>query len=105
MYFAPVPGVSKTEVRADGFVLWNAVVSLRASVSGDRVEGLEFQPLNFRNVSQERLQPFTLLLGDGTVLPASTMKFVAAQKIVELTTHPTASRLRSGFPAKPSSLN
>jgi hypothetical protein len=100
VYFAPVPGVSKAEVRADGFVLWNAVVSLRASVSGDRVEGLEFQPLNFPNVSQERLQPFTLLLGDGTVLPASAMKFVAAPKLVELTAHPTASRLSEQIPGK-----
>ena len=100
VYFAPVPGVSKTELRADGFVLWNAVVSLRASVSGDRVEGLEFQPLNFSNVSHERLQPFTLLLGDGTVLPASAMKFVAAPKIVELNAHPTASRLSERIPGK-----
>ncbi|HVP55935.1 MAG TPA: enterotoxin [Candidatus Eisenbacteria bacterium] len=100
VYFAPDAGAPRSEVTSNGFVLWNTVVSLSASISGHRVEELEFQALNFHNAAQERILPFTLLLGDGSVLTASDLKMVAPPKVIDLPVQADASRLAERIPGK-----
>ena len=69
MYFAPEPGIAKSEVRTDRFVLQNAAVAISAQISGNHVEEIEFRNLNVSGSAKPtRVLPFVLLLGDGTVL-------------------------------------
>ena len=101
VYFAPEPGVAKSEVRTDRFVLQNAAVAISAQISGSHVEQIEFRNLNVNGSAKPtRVLPFVLLLGDGTVLSASDMKIIAVPKLVELDGHPGASRLSERIPGK-----
>ncbi|MFZ1133804.1 MAG: hypothetical protein WAN69_02585 [Candidatus Korobacteraceae bacterium] len=101
VYFAPEPGVAKSEVRTDRFVLQNAAVAISAQISGSHVEEIEFRNLNVSGSAKPtRVLPFVLLLGDGTVLSASDMKIIAVPKLVELDGHPGASRLSERIPGE-----
>jgi hypothetical protein len=101
VYFVPDPGVAKSELRRDGFALWNAVMSVSAQTSGDRMEGMEFRQLKGNGSSGTmRTLPFVLLLADGTVLPASDMTMTATAKLVEMNVQPGASRLAERIPGK-----
>src|SRR5271165_117368 len=100
VYFSPDPGVAKVEMRPDGFVLWNATFSMSGRISDGQLEGLEFQDLMVNGTAHERMLPFVLLLGDGSVVPATGMKIAAAPKLVELETQPDASRLAERVPGK-----
>ncbi len=100
VYFSPDPGLASVEVRPDGFAMRNAAVSLTALVSGGHLERLDFLNRMVGGLQQVPILPFALLLGDGSVVPASGMKIVAAPKIVELTGQPGASRLAERLPGK-----
>jgi hypothetical protein len=69
-------------------------------MTSGHVDGLAFKDLLVHGNSGDRMLPFVLLLGDGTVLPASGMKMVAKPKIVELVADPAASRLAERIPGR-----
>jgi hypothetical protein len=101
VYFAPEPGVAKSEVSLDRFVLQSAAVAISAQISGNHVDGVEFQNLILKSSAKPtRVLPFVLLLGDGTVLSASDMKIVAGPSLGELDGQPGASRLSERIPGK-----
>src|SRR5271169_6475833 len=100
VYFAPDPGVAKVEVSPSGFSVSNAALSMSWKVAGGRIEGLEFKDqLAHRSLTAQPL-PFVLILGDGSVLPASAMKMVGVPKIVALDAHRDASRLAERLAGK-----
>lgn len=100
VYFAPDPGATQADVREDGFALWNRAVSLSALVTNGHLDWLEFQNRLIRGTSPERLTPFVLLLGDGSVLRASEMKMAITPRQVELDAQEGASRLAERIPGK-----
>ena len=100
VYFAPDPGVVKGEIRPDSFVLRNNSVWLRVDMKSGRVEVLEFQNVMPKGSVSQHILPFVLLLGDGSVLPASGLKTVAAPRLVDLTAVSDASRLSERIPGK-----
>src|SRR3974390_3867792 len=100
VYFSPDPGVAQVEVRPDGFALWNAALSMSGLILGGHVEGLEFRDLMVNGTAQERMLPFVLLLGDGSVVPAMEMKIAAAPKVLHLEAQPGASRHAERFSGK-----
>jgi len=100
VYFSPDPGVAKCKIRRDGFVLRNATVSLDASISGGQVDTLAFNNLIPNETTPQKMLPFVLLLGDGSVLSASKLKVVVPPKLVDLTAHSDASRLSERIPGK-----
>jgi len=93
VYVVPDPGPARGEIEADGFVLRNASVSLSASVSGGHVESLEFKDLIPNETAPQKMLPFVLLLGDGSVLSGSELKIITPPKLVDLTANTDASRL------------
>jgi len=93
VYFAPDPGTAKVEITNHGFALWNTALSVGVSVSQGRIEGTQFQNFRPNGTKQERMQPFSLLLTDGTVLPASVLTIVTPPKLAELAPDPQASRI------------
>lgn len=100
VYFSPDPGVAHAEVAISGFTVRNAVVAMSAQMSGNHVDGLDFQQLNINGISVAHMLPFVLLLGDGSVLAAADMKMLSAPRVVELSARPTASRLAERVPGK-----
>ena len=100
VYFAPSPGMASGQVQPDGFALRNAVLSLSAHLSAGRLERLDFQNRMVGGLQQVPMLPFALLLGDGSVLPASSMKILATPKIIDLLPNPSASRLSERLPGK-----
>jgi len=100
VYFSPDPGVAQVEVRPDGFALWNAALSMSGRILGGHVEGLEFRDSMVNGTAQERMLPFVLLLGDGSVVPATGMKIAAAPKVLHLEAQAGASRLAERFSGK-----
>jgi len=100
VYFSPDPSVAKVEMRPDGFALWNAALSMSGRILGGHVEGLEFRDLMVNGTAQERMLPFVLLLGDGSVVPATGMKIAAAPKVLHLEAQAGASRLAERFSGK-----
>lgn len=93
VYFGGDPGFAKAESGREGFGLSNGALHLVVQVSGGRITGLEFANLLARTDSLAAVLPFTLLLGDGTVLPASALKILAEPKFIEVEPQPDASRL------------
>jgi hypothetical protein len=93
VYFAPDPGVARGKIQPNGFVMWNGGVSLSASFSSSHVDGLEFQTLIPNGIAPQKALPFVLLLGDGSVLPASALKITTPPKLIELASQANASRL------------
>src|SRR6516162_7547071 len=100
VYFAPDPGVAQAEVRQDGFAVWNRAVSMSAVVADGRLDWLEFENRLVSGISPERLIPFVLLLGDGSVLRAAEMKMAVAPRRVELDGQEDAFRLAERIPGK-----
>jgi hypothetical protein len=100
VYFAPDPGPAEGEVRQDGFALWNRAVGMSSVVTNGRLDWMEFQNRVMSGAAPERLTPFVLLLGDGSVLTASEMKMTVAPKLVELDAQEDASRFAERIPGK-----
>ena len=100
VYFAPDPGAAKAEVRENGFALWNADLSLAASVSGGHLNTLEVQNLIPNGTTPHQILPLALLLGDGSILSAAGLKIVAAPKLVDLISRSDASQLSERIPGK-----
>ena len=90
VYFAPDPGSARAEVNREGFSLENSVLRVRWNATGEGVEGLDFTDLITRRTSSAQRQPFTLLLGDGSILSSSAMKVVEGAHLVELAAQPGA---------------
>ncbi len=100
VYFSPDPGAANVEVRPDGFLLHNAAVSLSGRVSGGHVQAPTFLNRMVGGIQQVPMLPFALLLGDGTVLPATRMKIVLSPRAIALTPNAQASRLAERIPGK-----
>jgi hypothetical protein len=100
VYFSPDPGVARAEVRADGFELRNAAVSISGHVLASHLEGLDFQIRMVGGIQQVPILPFAFLLRDASVVTANGMKIVIAPKLVELQAEPGASRLAERLPGK-----
>jgi hypothetical protein len=100
VYFAPDPGAAKVEVGSSGFSISNFVLSMSWKITGGRIAGLEFKDqLAHRTLAAPAI-PFSLILGDGSVIPASAMRMVDAPKVVDLDGHPDAARLAERIPGK-----
>ena len=97
VYFAPDPGRARTEITRHGFALWNNVLSIGVSVSNSRFDAVQFQNFCSTETTQQWMQPISLLITDGTVLPASGLTIVAPPKLVELTPTLQASRISDHF--------
>src|ERR1022692_518645 len=93
VYFAPDPGVAKVEVSPSGFSVSNFVLSMNWTIAGGGITALEFKDqLAHRTIPAQSI-PFSLILGDGSVIPASAMKMAGAPRVVSLDAHPDAARL------------
>ncbi len=93
VYFEGDPGLARSGSGPGGFGLFNAALHLNVKVFGSHVTGLEFENLLARTSSLAAMLPFTLLLGDGSVLPASALKMLGEPRFTEVDPHPDASRL------------
>ena len=100
VYFAPDPGIAKVEINREGFSVSNAVLSMSWRVAGGGVEGVEFRDNLAHRVLPGQVLPFVLILGDGSVLPASEMRMIEAPRVVDLDANPGASRLSERVPGK-----
>jgi hypothetical protein len=100
VFFAPDPGVAKAEIQPHGFAMRNAVLSLRASFSARGVDTLEFQSLIPNGVPPQRILPFVLLLGDGSVLSQSALKIVVPARRLDLAPQPDSSRFSDRIAGK-----
>ena len=100
VYFAPDPGVAKVEVGTSGFSVSNSVLSMSWKVADGKTSGLEFKDQLAHRITPAQSIPFSLILGDGSVIPASAMKMVEAPKAVSLDAHPDAARLAERIPGK-----
>ena len=105
VYFDADPGLARLGSGPEGFWLSNAALRLSVKVSGSRVTGLEFENLLARTGSLAAMLPFTLLLGDGSVLPASALRMLGEPKVVEVDPQPDASRLAERIAGGRPSLN
>jgi hypothetical protein len=100
VYFSPDPGIAKVEASASGFSVSNSVLSMSWKIADGRVEGVEFKDqLSHRTLAAQAI-PFSLILGDGSVMPSSAMKMLELPKVVDLDAHPDASRLAERIPGK-----
>ena len=90
VYFAPESGPARAGLRPDGFEVRNATVAMQAVFKNGSLDRLEFQNTTELNLPSLHVLPFVLLLGDGSLLQATTMKVVSAPKVVELGAMPAA---------------
>src|ERR1035441_182928 len=82
VYFAPDPGVAKVEMSPTGFSVSNTVLNMSWKVADGRIARLEFKDqLAHRTIPAQSI-PFSLILGDGSVIPASAMKMAGAPRMV-----------------------
>jgi len=93
VYFAPDPGVAKADANQNAFSVSNTVLSMSWRLADGHVQGAEFKDQLAHRAQAAQAVPFSLILGDGSVLPASSMKMVAAPKVVTLDAYPDAARL------------
>jgi hypothetical protein len=100
VYFSPDPGAATGEVRPDGFVVRNAAISMSARVSAGHVESMSYLNRMVGGLQQVPMLPFALLLGDGTVLPATRMKIVTQPRAVDIAPNVQASRLAERLAGK-----
>lgn len=100
VYFAPSPGVAKADVGPSGFSVSNSILRMSWKIVGAHAEGAEFKDLLSHQTITVQPRPFTLILDDGSVIPASAMKMMGAPEVIELVTHPDASRLAERIPGK-----
>jgi hypothetical protein len=100
VYFAPEPGAASAEARPDDFRVQNAAVLLSGHISNGYLDRLAFQNRMVGGIQQVPLLPFAILLGDGSVLPASGMKITEAPRMMELAALPDAARLSERVPGK-----
>jgi hypothetical protein len=100
VYFSPQPGSANAQLQPDGFEISNAVVSVKVQTSDGHVKTLQFRNLLATDSSPVAMLPFALLLGDGRIVTASSMKMAAAPRIVDLRADAQASRLSERIPGK-----
>jgi len=100
VYFAPDPGVAKADANQNAFSVSNTVLSMSWRLADGHVQGAEFKDQLAHRAQAAQAVPFSLILGDGSVLPASSMKMVAAPKVVTLDAYPDAARLAERIPGK-----
>ena len=100
VYFAPSPGPARAEAHSSGFSVWNAVLGMSWKFTSTQVEGLEFRDLVQHHTLPAQSLPWSLILGDGSVIPASAMKLTVPPKVIELPVEPLASRLAERLPGK-----
>ncbi len=91
VYFAPQPGAAKVNVEPEVFSVSNAVLEMNWKATGS--EGGEFKDsISHRTILAPQV-PWSVILGDGTVLTPAAMKMTAPPKLIELAAQPDASRL------------
>lgn len=100
VYFDPSPGIAKAEVNREGFSVANDVLRIRWKIADGKIEGLDFSELITLHALTAQSIPFTLLLGDGSILSSSVMKVVAHPQLVDLPAQPGALPISRQFPGK-----
>lgn len=93
VYFSPDPGEANVQVKADGFTIGNSAVALSAAIADGHLASLQFQNRLSGGGPPLAVLPFTLLLTDGRIIPASAMKITAAPRAADLGHDKQASRL------------
>ena len=105
VYFSPDPGYAKLSSGHDGSI-WLSNNSLRAVVhiESGRVAGIAFANKVSREngpglpeSSPKSMLPFTLILGDGAVLPATSLRLLGEPKLEYLDSQPDSPRLGDRF--------
>ena len=83
-------------MNGDGFSAGNDVLRMRWKIDGETIDGPGFQPTSLYTARWLRMRvPFTLLLGDGSVLSASALKLAGPPLLVDLPAEPAPRRYRS----------
>jgi len=100
VYFSPQPGPAEAQLQPDGFEISNAVVFLKVQTFAGHVNALQFRNLLAADKSPAAMLLFALLLNDGRVLTASSMKMAAAPTIMDLAADANASRLSERISGK-----
>lgn len=89
---ATEPGPAQIEVNKNGFTLSNALLSASWRVAGGGVTGSEFRDRVTNRALPAQASPFVLVLRDGRVLNASSMRVVAGPRPVMLQGRTESSR-------------
>jgi len=93
VYFEPNPGAAQLHVTPNGFSLSNAALHESWQISHAKLTGGDFRDLLSQKSLGAPVNPFILLLADGRVLTAASMKVIAGPTMEDLEPNPLASRL------------
>jgi hypothetical protein len=100
VYFAPDPGAARVAVGASVFSVSNATLGLSWTSVNGRVRGQRFENrLSHRDLPAQPA-PFVIVLSDGRVLAADTLRASGPPRAVDLPVHGDASRLSDRVPGK-----
>jgi hypothetical protein len=112
VYFSPDPGYAKLSFGHDGSIwLSNDLLRTVVHFESRRIAGITFggmpstvEGLHAAELSPISTLPFTLVLGDGTVLPATSLKLLGEAKLETLDSQSDAPRLAERFHGRAAAL-
>jgi len=108
VYFAPDPGYAKVSFGHDGSIsLFNDLLRTVVRIVSGHVTGITVANLSAptkNSAEPESLLPFTLIVGDGTILPATSLKLLGEPHFENLDPRPDAPSVSARIPGRAATL-